>query len=63
MKKTYYVTFAIDGRYTVQVDAASIEEARSMAETIFDAANLNEMEYIERKPVTVEDDKDVVWEV
>lgn len=61
-KKTYYVTFKIDGRYTVKVDASNMEEAKEVAETIFETGNLNEMEMIESKPVTVEDENDIVWE-
>lgn len=61
-KKTYYVTFKVEGRYTVQVDAASIEEAKEMAQAEFDAANLNEMDMIDSEPVTVEDENDIVWE-
>ena len=59
---TYYVTFKIDGRYTVKVDASNMEEAKEVAETIFETENLNEMEMIESKPVTVEDENDIVWE-
>ncbi len=60
--ETYYVTFKVEGRYTVQVDAASIEEAKEMAQAEFDAANLNEMDMIDSEPVTVEDENDIVWE-
>lgn len=61
-KKTYYVTFKVDGRCTVQVNAASLEEAKAMAEVEFNEANLNDMDYIDSRPVTVEDENDIVWE-
>lgn len=61
-KKTYYVTFKIEGRCTVQVNAASLEEAKAMAEVEFNEANLNDMDMIDSEPVTVEDENDIVWE-
>ena len=61
-KKTYYVTFKVEGRCTVQVNAASLEEAKAMAELEFNEANLNDMDMIDSEPVTVEDENDIVWE-
>lgn len=53
---TYYVTFKIDGRYTVQLDAESQQDAEEIATAIFEAANLNEMDIIDSKLIITEDE-------
>lgn len=54
---TYYVTFAIDGRYTEMVDADSLEQAKAEAEIDFWNCNLNEMECISSDIVSIENGK------
>lgn len=61
-EKTYYVTFRFEGRYTTDVNAKSIEEAKEKAVAYYEAANLNEADIIESGIVTVDDGKDIVWE-
>ena len=60
---TYYVTYRIDGRYTMCVEADSIESAKKEAELDFMGADLGEaLEVVEAYPVIVEDEDDIVWE-
>lgn len=58
----YAVTFKIDGRYVVEVEANSIEETKDKAETKMYEADMNKMEYCDLDAIIVEDDKDIVWE-
>ena len=50
----YYVTFAVDARYTAEVEANSFEEAKKLAEEEFCDADWNEMEYVDHEPVNAE---------
>lgn len=59
---TYYVTIKIDARYTAQVEANSIEEARKLGVEEFANANLNEAEIVDAEEIIVEDENDIVWE-
>lgn len=59
---TYYVTYKIEGRWTTDVEASSVEEAKEKAQCYLEAADLNRMEFIDTCPIIVEDDKDIVWE-
>ena len=59
----YCVTYYVEGRYTMCVEADSLEEAMHEAQLDFMDADLNEgMEIVESKPVTVVDERDIVWE-
>lgn len=55
-KQTYYVTFVIDGRWNCVVEAESLEEAKDKAECYFEAADLNQLEFIDSKISSVEDE-------
>ena len=59
---TYYVTIKVDGRYTAQVEADNIDEARKFGLKEFCTANLNEMEIVNGEDIIVEDENDIVWE-
>lgn len=61
-KKTYYVTFKVEARWSTDVDARSVAEAKEIAETYFEAAELDSMEIIDSEPIIVEDENDIVWE-
>lgn len=66
MKKTYYVTIYVDGRWCVPVEAENPEQAIAEAEMDFEAATLDEnFEVVTYKPVIVEEEFDggnIVWE-
>lgn len=60
---TYYVTFAVEGRYTAMVEADSLEEAKAAGEAEFWTCDLNEMECISGDIVVIENGKgDYVYE-
>ena len=59
----YYVTYAINGRLTMAVDTNGIEAAQDEADLYYMDADLNEMETIDARPVTIEDESgNIVWE-
>lgn len=58
----FCVTFRIDGRYTTEVEAKDIEEAKDKAQCFFEAENFGPLEFVESAPVTVEDEHDIIWE-
>lgn len=66
MKKTYYVTIYVDGRWCVSVEAENPEQAIREAELDFMEASFDEnFECVEHKPIMVEegfDGGDIVWE-
>ena len=63
MKKTYYVTIYVDGRWCVPVEAENIEEAKKEAELDFMADDLGDnLEVVDYRPIIVEDEDDIVWE-
>lgn len=53
----YYVTFAINGRYTVKVEADSTSTAMSSAIDAFCDADFGELAEIESDPVLIEDER------
>lgn len=60
---TYYVTMKISGRFVVEVEADSIEEAKQEAGYRFSEADFGELEDIDGEPISVEDQEgDYVWE-
>ena len=59
----YYVTLRVDARYTAEVEASDIEEAKVLANQEFWNANLNELETVEYEPVIIEDEEgNYLWE-
>lgn len=62
MKRQYYVTIKVEGRYVAFVEADSVEEARKLGLSEFETANLNEMEVVDSEDVIVEDDNYIIWE-
>ena len=60
---TYFVTLAVEARWTVSVEAENIEEAKKEAELDFMAAYLGDnLEVVDYRPVIVEDEDDIIWE-
>ena len=53
----YYVTFAIDGRYTVKVEGNCLDAAKDNAQTFFEAENFGELEFVDSKIIIVEDEQ------
>ena len=53
----YYVTMAIDGRFTCEVDANSFEEAREKAREEYYDADLGVLESIDATVINAEDEK------
>lgn len=53
---TYYVTFSIDGRFTAEVEADSIEDALFEAEGKYCDADFGALECIDAYPVNCEDE-------
>lgn len=57
MKKKFYVTYKIEARYVVEVEADDLEEAKEKAEEEWDSADFGEAENIEGELIIVEDAK------
>ena len=59
----YYVTYRIDARYVVEVEANDIEEARKKASEEFCDADFGVAEDIDGEDIIIEDeDGNYVWE-
>lgn len=63
----YYVTYRIEGRYTAEVEASSLEEAREKAESEYENADFDELEDVGEcggtEQISVEDEEgNIVWE-
>ena len=59
----YYVSFNIDARYIVGIDAGSVNEALELAYEKFSDADFGEAEDIDGDAIIVEDEKgNYVWE-
>lgn len=54
--KNFYVTFAIDARYTVCVQADNLEQAKREATLDFEAEDFGMMEFVDSKLTIVEDE-------
>jgi hypothetical protein len=54
--KNFYVTFAIDARYTVCVQADNLKQAKREATLDFEAEDFGEMEFVDSKLTIVEDE-------
>ena len=60
---TYYVTFKIEARYVVGVEADNVDDARDRAIDEYMDADFVEAQDIEAEPIIVEDDLgNYVWE-
>ncbi len=55
-KRPFYVTFAVEGRYTVDVDAGSLEEAKADAQTAFEAEWFGDLDFVDSDLIAVEDE-------
>ncbi len=63
----YYVTYRIEGRYTAEVEASSIEMAQKEAVTTYETADFGEVEDVgecgNTEQICVEDEEgNIVWE-
>lgn len=59
----YYITYRIDARYIVEVEADSAEEALEKSEEKYYGADFGEAEDIDGEAVIVEDENgNFVWE-
>lgn len=62
-KTKYFVTYRVDARYVVEVDAENAEEAIAAGNAAFSAANFGEAEDIDGYAVNVQDaDGNFLWE-
>ena len=60
---SYYVTYKINARYVVEVEAENIEEAKKEAESSFLDADFGEAQDINGEAIIIEDQHgDFVWE-
>lgn len=53
---TYYVTFKIDARYVVAVDADNVQDALRDAQDRFSDADFGEAEWIDGEAIMAEDE-------
>lgn len=61
--QTYYVTYKVDGRYVAKVRAASVDDAKKLAETAYCNADFGEATDIDGQPIIIENDSgEYVWE-
>lgn len=59
----YTVTYKVDARYSAEVEANSIEEAKKIAESNFWDADFGNVFDIDGEPILIEDEKkEIVWE-
>ena len=59
----YYVTYKIEARYIAEVEADSLEEAKSKAESEYIDADFGVAEDIEGEYIIIEDENgNYVWE-
>ena len=60
---TYFVTFKVEARFVVSIDAEDIESALDEARNRFTDADFGEAEDIEGEPIIVENEAgNYVWE-
>lgn len=63
MKQTFYVTFKVEGRYVVEVEAENIEGAIKEARPEFSDAYFGELQDIDGEEIIIENEKgEYVWE-
>lgn len=53
----YYVTYAIDGRFTCEVEADNPKDAKNKAEEKYYDADFGDLECVDAYPVNCEDEK------
>ena len=51
-----FVTFKVEGRINVEVDANTVDEILEKAYEAFSEADLSEMEYVDSDPISYEDE-------
>ena len=62
---TFHVTYAINARYVakVKVPSNNIEDILEAAKEAYEDADFGELtDFVEAKPVIVENDSDIIWE-
>ena len=60
---TYYVTYKVDARYVVEVEADNLDDARTKAEEEFLDADFGAAKDIDGEDIIVEDERgNFVWE-
>ena len=61
---TFFVSYVVDGRFTAEVKASSLDEAKKKAEAVYASASFGDLEAIDSYPCTVEDlEGSVLWTV
>ena len=59
----FYITYKVDGRYTIAVNAANLQEAFEKADIVWMEADLGgNLEDIDGKPIYAENNKNRIWE-
>ena len=61
----FTVTFRVEGRYRIDVDADYIDDARKIANAIFYSGDIdmNDMEVVDSYDIIVDDDKgNILWD-
>ena len=58
----YWVTMRIDGRFTCEVEANSLEEARDKAAVKYYDADFGELECIDAEAVNAETEDGILWD-
>ena len=59
---TFFVSYAVDGRFTAEVKASSLDEAKKKAEAVYASTSFGPLEAIDAHPCVVEDEEgNVVW--
>lgn len=60
----YYVTFKVDGRLVVEVDATSVDAARRLAAEKSSNISVGDIEVVDEKDIAVENSNgDIVWDI
>lgn len=61
--RTFYVTYAFDGRYVAEVHAKDVEEAMLIAQDEWESADFGDAEIVSKKMQSVEDENgNFLWE-
>lgn len=56
----YYITYMVDARYVVEVNADNVQEALQKADNAFSEANFGEAQDIDGTVAFVEDENDMI---
>lgn len=61
---TFFVSYAVDGRFTAEVKASSLDEAKKKAEAVYAGASFGDLETIDSYPCVVGDEEgNILWEL